>query len=129
MGILLLLNCFSGLLIAQTKDVISTGGQIKSDTANVIIPISYIKSANAKLIERLYLKQAIIKKDSIILLKNNYINEQSIIIKDFQNRVNDVNKINLNLQKDIIKKDRRIFTWKCISIVAIVTTGVVLLIK
>lgn len=116
-------------MIAQTKDVPPTGGQIKSDIANVVIPISYIKSANAKLIERLYLKQAIIKKDSIILLKNNYINEQSIIIKDFQNRVNDVNKINLNLQKDIVKKDRRIFTWKCISVAAIVTTGVVLLTK
>lgn len=129
MGILLLLSCSKNLLVAQNNNDISTGDRIQADTTNVILPISYIKSANGKLIERLYLKQVIIKKDSIILLKNNYIDEQSIIIRDFQNKVNDVNKINLNLKKDIIKKDRRIFTWKCISIAAIVTTGVVLLTK
>lgn len=128
MGILLLLSCLNHL-VAQNRNANSTGDETQADTTNVIIPISYIKTANAKLIERLYLKEVIIKKDSIILLKNNYINEQSIIIKDFQNKVNDVNKINLNLKKDIVKRDRRIFTWKCISVAAIVTTGVVLLIK
>lgn len=129
MGILLLLSYLNNYLLAQNSNDISTGEELQADTTNIVIPISYIKAANAKLIERLYLKQVIIKKDSIILLKNNYIQEQSIIIKDFQNRINNVNKINLNLQKDIIKKDRRIFTWKCISVAAIVTTGVVLLTK
>lgn len=128
--ILLVLNCLSNCLWAQTRDSIpSTGGIEKVDTAVIVIPIKYIKAANAKLIERLYLKEAILKKDSIINYKDSYINEQSIIIKDFQTKVGDVNKINLNLQKDIVKKDRKLLTWKCISVAVIVTTGVVLLTK
>lgn len=128
--ILLVLNCLSNCPWAQTRDSLpSTGEVVQADTAVIAIPIKYIKAANAKLIERLYLKESILKKDSIIDFKDSYINEQSIIIKDFQNKVLDSNKINLNLQKDIVKKDRKLLTWKCISITAIVTTGIVLLTK
>lgn len=127
--ILLLLICSKDLLVAQTNDTTSTGKQIKSDTANVIMPISYIRAANTKLIERLYLKELVIKKDSIILLKNNYINEQSIIIKDFQNKVNNVNKINLNLQKDLNRTKTRLKVCKWISIGCIGVVGIVMLTK
>lgn len=116
-------------LLAQTDSIPSTGEKIQSDTVNVVIPISYIKAANVKLIERLYLKDIVIKKDSIILLKSNYIEEQSIIIKDFQNRVSDVNKINLNLQKDLNRTRTHLKVCRWISIGCIGVVGIVMLTK
>lgn len=74
---------------AQTNKPIasSTGKILQSDTNKVSVPISYIKDANAKLIERVYLLEVNKQQDSIINLNKLYINEQSFIIKDFQIRV------------------------------------------
>lgn len=130
--ILLLLNCSKNYLLANDESYYSTGEQIKVntiDTINVIIPIKYIRCANDKLIERLYLKENLIKKDSIILLKNNYINEQSIIIKDFQNRIIESNKINLNLQNTVNKRNKQLRVWKYVTFGSITIIGTILLIK
>lgn len=103
MTIVLLLNCF--ISYAQVNRNIPSTGEIKlSDTTNVIIPIDYIKQANAKMIERLYLLRITNEQDSIILMKDKYINEQQKIIVDFQQRVKEANKINQQINTDLVKQ-------------------------
>lgn len=71
-----------------------------------MIDIKYIRLANAKLIERKYLLKVVDEQDSIISLKDNYINEQSKIITDFQNRVDNAIKINEVIKQDIEKQKK-----------------------
>lgn len=100
---MLLLNYF--ISYAQVNRNVPSTGEIKlSDTTNVIIPIDYIKQANAKMIERLYLLRITNEQDSIILMKDKYINEQQKIIVDFQQRVKEVNKINQQINSDLAKQ-------------------------
>lgn len=111
MTIVLLLNCFIGY--AQVNRNVPSTGEIKlSDTTNVIIPINYIKQANVKMIERLYLLRITNEQDSIILMKDKYINEQQKIIVDFQQRVKEANKINQQINTDLVKQ-RSKFTTIC----------------
>lgn len=101
--IVLLLSCLSGY--AQIDDNLpSTGQIIQSDTTVVTIPIKYIRNANAKLIERIYLKDIVGKQDTLIIMKDNYINEQKKIITDFQKRVDEANKINQAVKQDLNKQ-------------------------
>lgn len=103
MTIVLLLNCF--ISYAQVNRNAPPTGEIKlSDTTNVIIPINYIKQANAKMIERFYLLRITNEQDSIILMKDKYINEQQKIIVDFQQRVKEANKINQQINTDLAKQ-------------------------
>lgn len=111
---------------AQTNKPIapSTGKQLQSDTGKVSVPISYIKDANAKLIERVYLLEVNKQQDSIINLNKLYIDEQSFIIKDFQGKVitltNNVNTLN----KSVASYKQHNAILKGISIVGI--AGVIL---
>ena len=101
--IVLLLNCF--ISYAQVNRNVPSTGEIKlSDTTNVIISINYIKQANAKMTERLYLLRITNEQDSIILMKDKYINEQQKIIVDFQQRVKEANKINQQINTDLAKQ-------------------------
>lgn len=77
---------------------------------NVIIPIDYIKQANAKMIERLYLLRITNEQDSIILMKDKYINKQQKIIVDFQQRVKEANKINQQINTDLAKQRSKLKT-------------------
>lgn len=74
----------------------STGDLIKTDTTIVTVPIDLIKDANAKMIERLYLFEIINQQDSIINLKNKYIENQNKLIID--------NQIQINKEKKKINK-------------------------
>lgn len=95
-------------LLGQTNDSIpSTGKYIYSDTSVITVPIYLIKSANAKMIERLYLIEINNKQDSIIDMKDKYINEQKRIITDFQSRINATNKINEAVKNDLEKQKRK----------------------
>ena len=90
---------------AQTNDNHHSTGKIKqSDTIIVAIPIKYIRNANTKLIERLYLLEINKQQDTLINMKDNYINEQKRIITDFQKRVNEANKINQAVKQDLDKQ-------------------------
>lgn len=100
---MLLLSCLSSY--AQTNDNFPSTGQIKqSDTTVVAIPIKYIRSANVKLIERLYLLEINKQQDTLINMKDDYINEQKRIIIDFQKRVDEANKINQAVKQDLNKQ-------------------------
>ncbi len=123
--ILVLLSYSKNLLYSQTissKPINpSTGGLLKTDTANAVVPISFIRDANAKLIERLYLLKVNKQQDSIINLNKVYIFEQDKIIKDFQGRVLDLNIVNTALNNTITKQRNinKILTGVSITSIAI----------
>ena len=105
---IVLLLSSSKSLLGQTNDSIpSTGDWSKADTIVAVVPISLIKQANAKMIERLYLLEVVNQQDTIIDMKDKYINEQQHIITDFQKRVNDINKLNEMIKKDLDKQKKR----------------------
>ena len=100
---ILLLSSLSSY--AQTNDNHPSTGQIKeSDTTIVAIPIKYIRNANTKLIERLYLLEINKQQDTLINMKDRYINEQQKIITDFQKRVEEANKINQSVKQELDKQ-------------------------
>lgn len=100
---ILLLSSLSNY--AQTNDNHPFTGQVKqSDTTVVAIPIKYIRSANAKLIERIYLLEINKQQDTLINMKDSYINEQKRIITDFQKRVDETNKINQVIKRNLDKQ-------------------------
>lgn len=80
-----------------------TGDLIISDTV-VSVSIDYIKKANAKMIERKYLIDINKQQDSIILLKDKYIKEQSIIINDFKQKIVDANDLNKSITDSLNKQ-------------------------
>lgn len=95
-------------LLGQTNDNISsTGNYTKADTAVAVVPISLIRQANIKMIERIYLLEIVNQQDTIINMKDKYINEQQRIITDFQKRVNNTNKLNESIKKDLDKQRKR----------------------
>lgn len=127
MTIVLLLNCF--ISYAQVNRNVPSTGEIKlSDTTNVIIPINYIKQANAKMVERLYLLRITNEQDSIILMKDKYINEQQKIIVDFQQRVKKANKINQQVNIDLIKQRSKLKTicWGGGSVIVALLIGLLI---
>lgn len=95
-------------LLGETNDSIpSTGNYTRADTTVVNVPVYLIKQANVKMIERLYLIEINNQQDSIIYMKDNYINEQQRIITDFQKRVSDANKLNESINKDLYKQKKQ----------------------
>ena len=102
---MLLLN-YSNQCQAQTNDGVPSTGNLQLSDTTIMIDIKYIRLANAKLIERKYLLKVVDEQDSIISLKDNYINEQSKIITDFQNRVDNAIKINEVIKQDIEKQKK-----------------------
>lgn len=80
-----------------------TGDLTISDTV-VSVSIDYIKKANAKMIERKYLIDINKQQDSIILLKDKYIKEQSIIINDFKQKIVDANDLNKSITDSLNKQ-------------------------
>lgn len=105
--IVLLLSSSKSLLGATDDDASSTGECTKSDTAVAAVPIYLIKQANAKMIERIYLIDINNQKDSIINMKDKYIEEQHRIITDFQERIANINKLNESIKKDLDKRRKR----------------------
>lgn len=90
---------------AQTNDNHPSTGKIKqSDTTIVAVPIKYIRNANTKLIERLYLLEINKQQDTLINMKDSYINEQKRIITDFQKRIDEANKINQAVKQELDKQ-------------------------
>lgn len=97
---------------AQWNDsTLLRGREQEQVDSNVVISISYIKQANAKMIERLYLKEICNQQDTIIKLKDKYIKEQQAIINSFQERVITSEELNQRLYKSVDRqrKKKRIF--------------------
>lgn len=93
---------------AQVNDSIPLRGRKQEQIdSNVVISISYIKQANAKMIERLYLKEICNQQDTIIELKDKYIKEQQAIIDSFQERVIASEELNQRLYKSIDRQRKK----------------------
>lgn len=122
---IVLLLSYSISYAQNNKNNPSTGEIKQSDTTKVIIPIEYIKNANVKMIERLYLLRITNEQDSIILMKDKYINEQQKIITDFQQRVKEANKINQQVNTDLAKQRSKIkaICWSGGSVIVALLIG------
>lgn len=105
--IVLMLSCLNNLLAQDKQCFPLRASEHRTDTTNVIIPINLIKQANVKMLERIYLIKINNEKDSIITLKDNYIKEQSIIIKDFQNKIYNINNYNKVIEQSLEKEKRK----------------------
>lgn len=119
----MLSSCLNNLL-ANNNDTIPLRGNEYNDSLNVLIPIKNIRNANVKLIERKYLIKEIEVKDSIIDLKNKYIDFQVNEINSYTNYINDVENINEKLNKQLKRYKKGLVIT---SGVTIVVTGSVLL--
>ena len=119
--------CFNGLLQARTISLPLQGSNLE-DSIKVELPISLIKKANERLIERKYLISIYYEQDSIIQFQNSYIANQSIIINDMQNRIITNNQINEDLNKalDKQKKKNKIITYGAVGVVAGLLIGVLI---
>lgn len=84
----------------------STGEKIDSDTSNVVIPIKYIRIANQKLLERNYLIEINEVKDSIIVDYKNYIKEQERINNELNKQIIEYNRINNDVNKRLQKQKK-----------------------
>lgn len=62
----------------------STGEKQQSDTTYISVPITYIRLANERLIEREYLLKEVCIKDTIIMMQNKEIN--TITIENNKNK-------------------------------------------
>ena len=100
----MLLNNLNSLQAQINSNTPSTGNLLKADTTVAVIPIELIRQANVKMVERLYLIKINNEQDSIIDMKDKYINEQQKVIVDFQKRIDDTNKLNKKIQTDLEKQ-------------------------
>ncbi len=98
--ILVLLNTFGNLLIASNKHISLQGVCQKADTS-VTLNLEQIKQLNAKLIEREYYKDLNDLKDSLIVQKDNYIQEQNLVIGECRKEVVNSTILNEKLSKNI----------------------------
>lgn len=119
--------CFNGLLQAQTISLPLQGSNLK-DSIKVELPISLIKKANERLIERKYLISIYYEQDSIIQFQNSYIANQSDIINTMQERIVISNQINedLNNALDKQKKKNKIITCGAVGVVAGLLIGILI---
>ena len=125
--ILQVLICFNGLLQAQTISLPLQGSNLE-DSIKVELPISLIKKANERLIERKYLISIYYEQDSIIQFQNSYIANQSNIINTMQERIVINNQINEDLNKalDKQKKKNKIITYGAVGVVAGLLIGILI---
>lgn len=105
--IVLLLNSLNLLAQQNNINVPLRGSECSSDTAVAVVQINLLKKANIKMIERNYLININKEQDSIIIMKDKYINEQQKVIADFQMRVNNTNKLNESIKLDLEKQKRK----------------------
>lgn len=114
--ILLLLIGFISWSTKTDAQNSSTGGFVQVDTAMVAITVEAIRKANTKLIERQYLIEINKQQDSIISMKDDYINQQKSVIVDFQKRVADANKLNESVKADLdkYKKQNKLLMILCV---------------
>ena len=123
----MLLSSFMNLQAQIDLGSPSTGDWLKADTAVATVPTYLIKQANAKMIERLYLIDINKQQDSIIIMNNHYILEQQRIILDFQQRIDNINRINETIVEDLNKQKRynKIITFGGGSIILALLIGLI----
>lgn len=105
--IVLLSNSLNLLAQQNNINALLRGSECSTDIAVAVVPINLLKQANAKMIERIYLININKEQDSIIIMKDKYINEQQKIITDFQMRIANTNKLNKSIKLDLERQKRK----------------------
>ena len=93
----------------KSKTIPLQGVNYKCDTS-IILNLEQIKQINAKLIEREYFKDLNELKDSLIVQKDKFIQEQNIVIRECRKEVVNTTVLNEKLSKNIK-------TYKTVTIV------------
>ena len=116
----------NGLAQVQTISMPLRGSEQKDSTV-VEVPISIIKKANERLIQRKYLISIYYEQDSIIQYKNDYILNQQEIIDEMQEQIIGYNKLNQHLETslDKQKKKNKILTYGAAGVVVGLLIGVI----
>jgi len=131
--IVLLSSCLNGLVQAQVSknnDInSSTGKVILYDTVYVNVPIKFIREANVKLLERVYLIRINKQQDSIINLNNNYINNQKTTINDFGLRIIKVTDAYSKATVSLEKQKKVNTKLKVITITSVLLSLIVMLVR
>lgn len=123
LAIVLAGNCLSGW--CQSNNPSSTGGA-PEDTVKV--PISYIKVANAKMLQGKLYKDIIVQQDSIISLhkyKYQVLNSETELL---QKKLDNTNQLNANL-KSSLERNKKKTKWIAGGAVVSIVGFVVLLIS
>lgn len=130
------MSCLKSSLAEIDDSIPSTGELEYADTTRtakadtmVSVSISYIRQANIKLIERLYLYDIINEQDSIRKELDTYIKKQQDVIVSFQSKINVANEINKQLQRDLVRQRKRTKLFGTIAGISVTGIIVGLLIK
>lgn len=117
--------CLNGLVQAQTISLPLRASE-QEDSVTVAVPISIIKKANERLIQRKYLISIYYEQDSIIKYKDNYILHQEDIINDMQNKIINYNQLNeeLNQSLEKQKKANKVIMYSGVGVAAGLLIGV-----
>lgn len=104
MGLML----FFSLKVWSQNDSLSNHRPLRGDSATVVVPLSFIKQANNKLIEHKYCPIIIANKDSIIKLERLKYNIADSL---YNNKIQLMNKNIQELNNDIARSNKRAKIW------------------
>ena len=117
--------CLNGLVQAQTISLPLRASE-QEDSVTVAVPISIIKKANERLIQRKYLISIYYEQDSIIRHKDDYILHQEDIINNMQNKIVNYNQLNKELNQSLEKqkKANKVIMYSGVGVAAGLLIGV-----
>lgn len=126
--ILLSLISFSSWCQRINNDFPLRGINHNDTTEYAKVPVSYIKKANVKLLERKYLLKINNEKDSVIQYYTSYINNQNIIITELNKNYIDVQNLNKTIQKDLDKQKNKtkVLTYTTVGAITVIVLTILL---
>lgn len=126
--ILLSLISFSSWCQRINNDFPLRGINHNDTTEYAKVPVSYIKKANVKLLERKYLLKINNEKDSVIQYYTSYVNNQNIIITELNKNYIDVQNLNKTIQKDLDKQKSKtkVLTYTTVGAITVIVLTILL---
>lgn len=126
--ILLSLISFSSWCQRINNDFPLRGINHSDTTEYAKVPVSYIKKANVKLLERKYLLKINNEKDSVIQYYTSYVNNQNIIITELNKNYIDVQNLNKTIQKDLDKQKNKtkVLTYTTVGAITVIVLTILL---
>ena len=126
--ILLSLISFSSWCQRINNDLPLRGINHNDTTEYAKVPVSYIKKANVKLLERKYLLKINNEKDSVIQYYTSYVNNQNIIITELNKNYIDVQNLNKTIQKDLDKQKNKtkVLTYTTVGAITVIVLTILL---
>lgn len=126
--ILLSLISFSSWCQRINNDFPLRGINHNDTTEYAKVPVSYIKKANVKLLERKYLLKINNEKDSVIQYYTSYVNNQNIIITELNKNYIDVQNLNKTIQKDLDKQKNKtkVLTYTTVGAITVIVLTILL---